>query len=46
MIALLEPFTGDVHGGHTEDEARAIIASPEWWERWQRFSGSSCDAAD
>jgi hypothetical protein len=24
-------------GGHTEDQARDIIASPAWWERWQRF---------
>jgi hypothetical protein len=37
MIALLEPFRGDTYGGHTEAEAREIIASPEWWARWQRF---------
>ena len=37
MIALLEPFLSDMYGGHTEAEARDIIASPEWWERWQGF---------
>lgn len=34
MIALLEPFTDAQHGGHTEAEARGIIASQEWWDRW------------
>jgi hypothetical protein len=40
LIALLEPFTSSVHGGHTEAECRAIIASPEWEERWQRMAES------
>ena len=40
MIALLEPFTGDLHGGHTEAECRAIIASPAWAERWERMRPS------
>ena len=37
MIAVLEPFTDDTYGGHTEAEARNIIASPVWAERWQRM---------
>jgi len=32
---VLEPFTTDTYGGHTESEAREIIMSPEWAERWQ-----------
>lgn len=37
MIALLEPFQSDEFGGHTEAQARQIIESPEWWQRWEGF---------
>jgi hypothetical protein len=40
MIAVLEPFTSDTYGGHTEDECRQIIASPEWYTGWQGMQPS------